>query len=375
MGKRWRLSLLMNQASHIPAGVYNAIDYERLAPQYMEAGRHAYVAGGCGWDQTVAANRAAFARWAVLPRLLRDMRAGHTRLTLAGLDLPHPLLLAPVAHQRLAHPDAEIATARAAQATGSCLVASTLSSCTLETIAAAAGPARWFQLYLQPERAHSLDLVRRAEAAGYRAIVLTLDASIQLASRSALQAGFSLPPDCLAANLAGYPQASAPAPAEGESRIFQGAMRHAALWDDLYYLLAQTQLPVWVKGVLRPEDARQLQAAGCAGLIVSNHGGRCLDGAPASLQMLPAIRAAVGSSYPLLFDGGIRSGTDAFKALALGADAVLVGRLQVWALAVAGALGVAHMLQLLAEELHACMAQAGCAQLSDITPDCLIPSC
>jgi len=365
----------MKSNHSIPSGVYHAIDYERLAPEHMEAGRHAYVAGGCGWDATVASNRAAFARWAVLPRLLRDMRAGHTRLTLAGMELPHPLLLAPVAHQRLAHPDAELASARAAAATGSCLVASTLSSCTLEQIAAASGPARWFQLYLQPDRTHSLQLLRRAEAAGYRAIVLTLDASIQLASRSALRAGFSLPPDCVAANL----QDCAPAPAAplsaGESRIFQGAMRHAPGWDELHWLLAHTRLPVWVKGVLHPEDARQLQAAGCAGLIVSNHGGRSLDGAPASLQMLPAVRAAVGAGYPLLLDGGVRSGQDAFKALALGADAVLVGRLQMYALAVAGALGVAHMLQLLAEELQACMAQAGCAQLSAITLDTLTPSC
>jgi isopentenyl diphosphate isomerase/L-lactate dehydrogenase-like FMN-dependent dehydrogenase len=365
----------MNPANRIPPGVWNAIDYERLAPQAMDAGRHAYVAGGCGWDATVAANRTAFAHWSVLPRLLRDVRAGHTRLRLGGMDLPHPLLLAPVAHQRLAHPDAEIATARAAQATGSCLVASTLSSCTLEDIAAASGPARWFQLYLQPEREHSLDLLRRAEAAGYRAIVLTLDASIQLASRSALQAGFAMPPDCVSANLAGYPQPAPAQPAAGESRIFQGAMRHAPRWDDLHWLLASTHLPVWVKGVLHPEDACALQAAGAAGLIVSNHGGRSLDGAPASLRMLPALRAAVGAGYPLLLDGGVRSGQDAFKALALGADAVLVGRLQVYALAVAGALGVAHMLQMLAEELHACMAQAGCARLSDITHDTLTPSC
>ena len=313
-----------------------------------------------------------------------------------------------MAHQRLAHSEAEVATARAAQATGSCLVASTLSSCTLEDIAAASGPARWFQLYLQPQREHSLDLLHRAENAGYRAIVLTLDASIQLASRSALQAGFAMPPDCVPANLARYPQPAPAQPAAGESRIFQGAMRHAPRWDDLRWLLASTRLPVWIKGVLHPDDARELQAAGAAGLIVSNHGGPPLArapppppvlrppppppggrpppppptrggpsraGRPHSLRMLPALRAAVGAGYPLLLDGGVRSGQDAFKALALGADAVLVGRLQVYALAVAGALGVAHMLQMLAEELHACMAQAGCAQLSDITHDTLTPSC
>jgi len=362
------------EPERLPTGLFNAADYERLAPAHLPADRLAYIAGGGGWDTTVAANRAAFARWAVLPRLLRDVRGGHTRLRLAGQVLPHPFLLAPVAHQRLAHPDAEVATARAAEATGTCLVASTLSSQPLEAIAQAAGSgARWFQLYLQPERAHTRDLLARAEGAGFSAIVLTLDASIQLPSRSALAAGFVLPPECTAANLAGYPP-SAPAPLRpDDSRIFQGAMRHAPTWDDLQWLLSATRLPVWVKGVLHPEDARQLQAAGAAGVIVSNHGGRSLDGAPASLSMLPAVRAAVGADFPVLLDGGIRSGQDAFKALALGADAVLIGRLQTYALAVAGALGVAHLLTLLQEELQACMAQAGCAALADITPDALVP--
>lgn len=359
----------------IPPGIHNAIDYELQAAQHLPADRLAYIAGGCGWDQTVAANRAAFGHWAIVPRLLRDVRAGHTRLALNGQNLPHPFLLAPVAHQRLAHADAEIATARAAEATATCLVASTLSSEPLEAIARAMGDGpRWFQLYLQPRRADTLDLLARAESAGYSAIVLTLDASIQLPSRSALAAGFSLPPECTPGNLAGYASAPAPALQPGMSRIFQGAMAHAPVWDDLAWLLAATPLPVWVKGVLHPEDARALQAAGAAGIVVSNHGGRSLDGAPASLALLPAVRGAVGPHYPVLLDGGVRSGQDAFKALALGANAVLIGRLQAYALAAAGALGVAHMLTLLIEELQACMAQAGCAVLADIGPGALHPN-
>lgn len=361
-------------SNRIPPGIHGAADYEHLAAQALPAGHLAYIAGGSGNDTTAAANRTAFARWAILPRLLRDVRGGHTRLTLGGQALLHPFLLAPVAHGLLAHPQAEIATAHAAQATGSCLVASTLTSHTLEDIAQAAGPARWFQLYLQPKRAHSLDLLQRAQAAGYRAIVLTLDASLQLPSRSALASGFTLPPECAPANLLRYPPAAAPAPREGESRIFQGAMRHAPTWEDLHWLLGTCPLPVWIKGVLHPGDALALKDAGAAGLIVSNHGGRGLDGSPASLAMLPAVRDAVGPDYPVLMDGGIRSGHDAFKALALGANAVLIGRLQLYALAAAGALGVAHLLQLLTEELHATMAQAGCVQLADITPDYLIPN-
>ena len=363
----------MAHTERIPAGIHNAIDYERLAPEVLDAQRFAYIAGGSGLDATPAANRSAFKHWAIVPRLLRDVRGGHSHVQLAGMDLPHPFLLAPVAHGLLAHPQAELATARAAKTTGTCLVASTLTSRPLEEIAAAAGPARWFQLYLQPERAHTLDLLARAQAAGYRAIVLTLDASLQLPSRSALVSGFVLPADCVAANLARYPQAPAPQPGQGESRIFQGAMRHAPTWDDLRWLLSATRLPVWVKGVLHAEDARQLKDAGVAGIVVSNHGGRGLDGSPASLTLLPAVRAAVGKDYPVLMDGGVRSGHDAFKALALGANAVLIGRLQLYALAVAGALGVAHLLQLLTEELHATMAQAGCALVSDITPETLLP--
>ncbi len=358
----------------IPPDISGAQDYETLAPRHLAAPVHAYIAGGSGNDATVAANRAAFANLAIVPRLLRDVSGGHLQFTLGDEAFAHPLLLAPVAHQKLVHANAELDAARAAQAAQAGLVLSTLSSYPLEEVARVAGPRRWFQLYFQPRREATLSLVRRAHHAGFGAIVVTLDAAIQLPSRRALDAGFRLPADCLAANLRDDPVASPAARSAGGSRVFQGAMHGAPGWADLDWLIQQSPLPVWVKGVLHPDDARELQQRQVAGLVVSNHGGRSLDGAPASLRMLSAVRAAVGAGYPLLFDGGIRSGGDVFKAIALGADAVLIGRLQVYALAVAGALGVAHMLKLLREELEACMAQAGCATLADVRRATLAPA-
>lgn len=181
-----------------------------------------------------------------------------------------------------------------------------------------------------------------------------------------------MPQDCVAANLRDHTAPANITLNPGESRVFQGIMRDAPTWKDLEWLMTQTSLPVWVKGVLHPDDARALQNMGVAGIIVSNHGGRSLDGAPASLDALPAIRAAVGTSFPLLLDSGIRSGSDIFKALALGADAVLIGRLQMYALSVAGALGVAHMIKLLCEELEICMSLAGCATLKEINRGALV---
>ncbi|MES2039440.1 MAG: alpha-hydroxy acid oxidase [Pseudomonadota bacterium] len=356
----------------IPPGIRCAQDYELAAQRSMAAPSYAYVAGGSGRDLTVAANLAAFSQWSVYSRVLRDVSGGHTRVTLARKTFLHPILLAPVAFQKLAHPAGEIDTARAAHATDSCMICSTLSSSFLEDVAQAAGPHKWFQLYFQTKRDDTRALLARAEVAGYSAIVLTLDASIQVASARAMEAGFRMPADCVAVNLQ---TTNAGAPVElaaDDSRIFQGLMHAAPTWPDFAWLMAETSLPIWVKGVLHPDDALALKAAGVAGIVVSNHGGRSLDGAPASLSVLPAIRAAVGDDFPLLLDGGIRSGNDIFKALALGADAVLVGRLQMYALSVAGALGVAHMIKLLREELEICMAQAGCATLDDIDSGALL---
>lgn len=357
------------QMPRIPEGIYCAADYARLARAVLPAPLLAYIAGGSGAGRTRAANRAAYARWAMLPRALLEPQDGDTRLRLGDQLLRHPFLLAPVAYQVLVQARGELETARGAAAADAVFVASSLSSQALEAIAPLA-PQRWFQLYLQPRREDSLDLLRRAEAAGYRALMLTVDAAIQQPGLQAQRAGFRLPADCVPANLLHY---APPEPSgEGEARIFATARSGAVRLADLDWLLAQTRLPLWVKGVLQVPDALALKARGVAGIVVSNHGGRGLDGAPASLQMLPLLRAALGADYPLLLDGGIRSGSDAFKALALGADAVLIGRLQVYALAVAGALGVAHLLRLLREELEICMALCGCARLSEIRRELLI---
>ena len=352
----------------IPGNVLCALDYEILARRFIAPPDYAYIAGGCVHDLTLAANRAALAEVMLVPRLLRDVSRGHTRFKLLGREFHHPVMLAPVAFQALVHPAAELETARAAEATDTCLVVSTLSSQPLEKLAPPAGSERWFQLYFQSDKKLTVDLVKRAEMAGYTALVVTLDAAIKTPSLSALRAGFVMPPEIVAANLIDYPVPPQVVLAPGQSIIFQGVMADAPTWNDLAWLLGQTRLPVIVKGVQHADDARRLKEMGVAGVVVSNHGGRALDGVPASLSLLPAIRAAVGGEFPVLFDSGIRSGSDIFKALALGADAVMIGRLQVYALAVAGALGVAHLLKLLRQELELCMAQAGCATLADIGP-------
>lgn len=353
----------------IPPDVLCAADYETVAGQVLDPPVLHYIGGGTGEEASLRANRQAFARRAILPRLLREVRGGHTRLELLGRAREHPVLLAPVAFQRLAHGHGETETARAAEATDTVFTTSTLSSHTLEAIAAATTGGKWFQLYVQPSREVTADLVRRAATAGYEAIVLTADAPIQSPGRRAIRAGFVRPDHVRPANLIDYPEPEQMVLSADQSLILDGLMREAPTLADLAWLIEISPLPVLVKGVLRADDAVALKQAGVAGIVVSNHGGRALDGVPAPLDLLPGIRAAVDDDYPVLLDSGIRSGADVFKALALGADAVMIGRLQVYALAAAGALGVAHMLRLIREELELCMALAGCATVADITPD------
>ncbi|WP_368500438.1 alpha-hydroxy acid oxidase [Methyloversatilis discipulorum] len=317
---------------------------------YLDGGRDTV----CG-----RANRAALDAMPLRPRPLTDVRGGHTRIELFGETLGHPLLLAPIAYQRLQHPDGECASAMAAAAQDGQMVVSTLASQPLEQIARAAEKQLWFQLYWQGDRERTARLLDRALAAGYRCVVFTVDAPIKLAASP-------LPADVRAVNI------DAPAGRQlqpGQSEVFDGWMGDAPGWDDLAWLRARTPVPLLIKGVLHAADAARAVDLGCDGVVVSNHGGRVLDCAPPALSCLTEVIAAVGDDVPVLFDSGIDSGSDALRALMLGARAVLVGRPYLWGLAVGGALGVAHVIRLLRDELEMSMALCGCATLADISAD------
>lgn len=361
----------------IPADIVNLSDYEAHARQTMDDAAWAYFSGGAADELTLKANRQAWDDIRLLPRVLRPLAGGHTRVELLGRTLTHPILLAPVAFQRMAHPDGELATAYAAAAQSAGMVLSTQASVLLEQVAQAMLPEPqrgplWFQLYLQHDRGLTQQLIQRAEASGYEALVLTVDAPTSGARDRERRAGFQLPPNISAVNLAGLPAPRASAPPPGQSALFDGLLTSAPTWADIEWLQSSTRLPVLLKGVLHEDDARQAMRLGVAGLVVSNHGGRTLDTAVSTAWALPRIADAVHGTLPLLVDGRIQRGTDVLKALALGASAVLVGRPYVYALATAGALGVAHVLRLLRDELEIAMALTGCATLKDITPAVLV---
>lgn len=351
----------------LPSDVVALADYERLAPEHLSAQAAAYLLGGAADEVTLRDNNAAFQRLRLRPRVLRELAGGDTRLTLFGQALEHPILLAPVAHQRLVHPQGELATVTAAAAVNAAMIVSTQASVMLEDIAGLAQTPLWFQLYLQRDRGFTRELVRRAEDAGYRALVLTVDAPVNGVRNREQRAGFALPPGVESVNLRGARPLPVAVAAAGESAVFgSGLLEAAATWKDIAWLRSETKLPLVLKGVLTPEDAVMGTEAGADGIFVSNHGGRTLDTLPATIDALPAIADAVAGRVPLILDGGIRRGTDVLKAIALGATAVAVGRPCVLGLAVAGALGVAHVLHILRSEFEVAMALTGCRTLADI---------
>ncbi len=335
--------------AQIPPEIACLADYESFARARMSPEAWAYFNGGAGDEHTAGENLAAFVRRRLRNRVLRNFEQAHTRLELFGQTLDYPVLLAPVALQKLAHPEGELASALGAAALRAGMIVSAQSSVALEDLARAAQTVPpWFQLYIQPDRAFTRTLVRRAEAAGYRALVVTVDAPVHGTRNREQRAGFHLPAGIEAVNLKGMAGGEPALAPPGQSPLFgTGFLRHAATWRDIENLRAFTQLPLLLKGITCAEDATQALELGVDGLIVSNHGGRVLDTQPASIDLLPGVVAAVNGKVPVLCDGGIRRGTDVLKALALGACAVLIGRPYVYALAAAGAPGVAHVLHIL----------------------------
>lgn len=347
-------------------------DYERLAEQCLDANAWAYISGGAGDETTMRWNRDAFRRHAILPRVLRRASAPSTALDLFGKRLAHPIIVAPLAHQAMIHQDAEIGTALAAAAQDALMILSTLATAPYRDVITANGNAcRWFQLYVQGSRDDTLKLVRKAEDAGAEAIVLTVDAPLAGVRNREQRVNFHLPPHVLAALARNRPP-KAPRPEENDPDfIFREFLRTAPDWDYVRWLRHNTALPLILKGIASPADARIARECGVDGVIVSNHGGRTLDTIPATLDLLPAVVAAVGGSMPVLMDGGIRRGTDIFKALALGASAVLIGRPILFGLAVNGAMGVSHVLRILRDEFAIAMLLSGAMTVADITTECL----
>ncbi|MFC7479067.1 alpha-hydroxy acid oxidase [Luedemannella flava] len=335
-------------------------DLERAAAAALPVDIWDFVAGGSGAELTLAANRDALNRVQLVPRLLRDVSRCTTDTVLLGQPARAPMAIAPIAYQRLVHPDGELAAARAARDAGVPFIASTLSSVSIEELAAVGGNL-WFQLYWLRDTGHTMDLVRRAEEAGCTGIVLTVDVPWMGRRLRDVRNAFGLPEDVRAANFgelstAHQRRSSQSAVAVHTSEAFSSAVT----WASVDLLRARTALPLALKGILAPEDARQAVGAGVDAIVVSNHGGRQLDGAIPSIDALPAVVAAVDGAVEVLMDSGIRTGTDILKALALGASGVLIGRPLMWGLAMGGQAGAEQVLRLLAEELRDALGLAGC---------------
>jgi lactate 2-monooxygenase len=344
---------------------------EQKAKDVLSAPAFDYVAGGAGGEATMRANGEAFYRWRIVPRMLRDVSKRDLSVELFGEQLPAPVILGPVGVQGILHAEAELASARAAAALGLPFTLSTAASRSIEDVARAADSAgkgvRWFQLYWGKNPDLTASMLQRAERAGYKALVVTLDTSMLAWRERDLQHAYL--PFILGQGLANYfsdpvfrallsepPEQNPAAAIQVWSSLFSNT---ALTWRDIPFLRKHTSLPIVLKGILHPDDAKHAMDAGVDGVIVSNHGGRQVNGAIATLEALPAIVREVNVRIPVLFDGGVRRGADVFKALALGARAVLLGRLYTWGLAVAGEQGVRDVVLNLLADLDLTLALSG----------------
>ena len=348
-----------------PAQPVNVLEYERLAEAALEEGALGYFAGGACDEQTLRENVAAFARLKLRPRMLVDVSNVSAATTVLGTDVSMPLLVAPTAIQKMCHPDGEEATARAAAAVGTLMTLSTIATATPADVAQAApGAPRWFQLYCFEDEGVTRALVDQAVEHGYSAIVLTVDAPRGGRRERDLRTGFQVPPEVAVPSVA----AALGHPARLTIAELFAMFDRSLTWRDLERIRGLSDLPLLVKGVLTEEDARLACEAGVDGIVVSNHGGRQLDGVAATIDALPEVVEAVEDRVEVFVDGGIRRGTDVVKALALGARAALVGRPVLWGLAAGGEEGVRHVLELLRDELELALLLCGCPTPADVTP-------
>jgi lactate 2-monooxygenase len=364
----------------LPAFTTDTSRLEESARSVMEPGPFWYVAGGAGSGATVRANRDAFDRWRLVPRMLRDATNRSLATTVLGTSMPAPVLLGPVGVQSIIHPDGELATARAAAEVGLPMVMSTASSYSIEDVAESSGDsARWFQLYWPNDPDVCASFLRRAEAAGFTTLVVTLDTWLLGWRPRDLDQSYL--PFIRGTGLAVYfsdPVFRAGLDKAPEDDLMAALMRWLPMftgtdksWDDLPFLREHWSGPIVLKGIQHADDARRATDAGMDGIVVSNHGGRQVDGAIASLDALPAIAEAVGDRLTVLFDSGVRTGADVLKALALGADAVLIGRPYAYGLAHGGQDGVRHVLRSLLADLDLAMALSGHRSVEELTTDSL----
>lgn len=348
----------------------NLNEFEALARKRITRMAYDYIAGGGADEITLRRNRESFDEIRLKPRVLVDVSKLDTKLTLLGQEFAHPILLAPTAYHKLVHREGEIATARGAAAAEATLVVSTFATVAIEPLAKASAARLWFQLYCQPDREFTRELIQRAEAAGCRALVVTVDTPVGPIRDREARANFELPAGMAMENLASL-TAKTGEDDRRHIRMYSAVLDATLTWKTVEWMRGLTRLPLILKGILAPEDARQAAESGADAIIVSNHGARNLDTSPATIEALPRAAEAVQGRVPLLMDGGVRRGTDVLKALALGASAVLIGRPYLWGLGSSGADGVKQVVEMLRTELEVAMALAGKTSLAQINRDVL----
>ena len=356
---------MKDKLDFIPNDLVSLKDYERYAKERMDLNSIAYVCSGAGDEITYKRNEKAFENIFLETAPLEDLKGANTKIELFGQSYENPIFLAPVAYQKLVDKRGEIATVQGANAMNSCMCVSSFSSCTLEDITSYSNSPLWFQLYIQPNMQVNLELIKKVEKLGFKALIITIDAPISGLRNSEQRAGFYLPNGISAINIENLNPIQT---TDDFENIFD-ITPYLPTWKDIEFIKNNTNLPVILKGITSVSYAKKAIELGIDGIVVSNHGGRTIDTQPASIEILPKIAKAVNGKIPILFDGGIRRGTDIIKAIALGASAVMIGRPIMYGLATAGALGVAHTLKILKEELEVSMIFTGCKDISSIKED------